>query len=221
MMMNLFSVFDPYTSGFQINWISLLLVYLFIPVMYYVLSSGLKAGVSNFVSGVANNLKEIVFPFYLVLMLMGLGVFMFMVYSNLTGLFSFVFTSTAHPMFTMGVGLVYWVAFMIMGWSQSFVKCAAHLVPEGSPVVLVPLLVLIELISHMIRPFTLSIRLAANMMAGHLIMGLLSSISLFSKMSFIISVVLQMILFVLEIAVAVIQGLVFSILMLLYAVEFY
>nr|QDP17895.1 ATP synthase F0 subunit 6 [Parachtes limbarae] len=221
MMMNLFSVFDPCGSSLQLNWVSLIFVFMLVPFSYYALSSMLSEGVGGVFKGVGASLKEIVFPFYLVLMLLGLAVFLFMMLNNLMGLISFVFTSTAHPMFTMSVGLVYWVGFMIMGWLQSFTKCAAHLVPEGSPLLLAPLLVLIELISHLIRPFTLSIRLAANMMAGHLIMGLLSSISLLSSMSFFISIILQMILFVLEVAVALIQGLVFSILMLLYAVEFY
>lgn len=74
----------------------------------------------------------------------------------------------------------------------------AHLVPEGSPLVISPVLVLIERISHLMRPFTLSIRLAANMMAGHLIMGLLSSIRLLGGFSFSISVILQIVLLVLE-----------------------
>nr|QDP17882.1 ATP synthase F0 subunit 6 [Parachtes teruelis] len=221
MMMNLFSVFDPSVGGFQLNWLSLLLVYLFVPVTFYLLSGGVSSVLITLLKGIGNSLKEIVFPFYTALMILGLGVFFYMMLNNLLGLFAFIFTSTAHPVFTIAVGLVYWVAFMIMGWFKSFTKCAAHLVPEGSPLVLSPLLVLIELISHMIRPFTLSIRLAANMMAGHLIMGLLSSISMVSSLSFLVSIFLQMVLFLLEVAVALIQGLVFSILMLLYAVEFY
>nr|YP_009680082.1 ATP synthase F0 subunit 6 [Parachtes romandiolae]QDP17908.1 ATP synthase F0 subunit 6 [Parachtes romandiolae] len=221
MVMNLFTVFDPCVGGLQLNWFSLLLVFMFIPFSYYLVGGTFSKGVGGIFKGVGDSLKEIVFPFYLVLVLLGLSVFLFMMLNNVMGLFSFVFTSTAHPVFTLGVGLVYWVGFMIMGWVQTFTKCAAHLVPEGSPLLLAPLLVVIELISHLIRPFTLSIRLAANMMAGHLIMGLLSSISLLSGVSFFVSIFLQMVLFVLEIAVALIQGLVFSILMLLYAVEFY
>ncbi|CAL1285002.1 unnamed protein product, partial [Larinioides sclopetarius] len=55
---------------------------------------------------------------------------------------------------------------------KNFKNSAAHLVPEGRPIYLSPLIVIIERISHLIRPFTLSIRLAANIIAGHLIISL-------------------------------------------------
>jgi len=95
------------------------------------------------------------------------------------------------------------------------------LVPEGSPIGLAPLIVLIERISHLIRPFTLSIRLAANIMAGHLIVGLLRRIRVIGIFGFINSLFLQSILLILEFGVSVIQGFVFRILLLLYALEYY
>nr|YP_009679474.1 ATP synthase F0 subunit 6 [Harpactocrates apennicola]QDP17921.1 ATP synthase F0 subunit 6 [Harpactocrates apennicola] len=221
MMMNLFSVFDPSVMMFQLNWISFLFVFMAIPISFYFIKSGLVFLVSNGFYSMGMSLKEIVNPHHMGMMLLGLGVFVFLMLNNVMGLFSFVFVSTAHPMFTMSMGLVYWVSFAVMGWVKTFSKSAGHLVPEGSPLLLAPVLVLIELISHLIRPFTLSIRLAANMMAGHLIMGLLSSISLVQGSSFVISVFMQMTLYLLEFAVALIQGLVFSILLLLYAVDYY
>jgi ATP synthase subunit 6 len=95
------------------------------------------------------------------------------------------------------------------------------LVPEGAPLILAPLIVLIERISHVIRPFTLSIRLAANIIAGHLIVGLLSRISTIRIFGFINSYFLQGLLLVLEFGVSVIQAFVFRILLLLYALEYY
>ncbi|TDJ92027.1 hypothetical protein E1923_29335 [Klebsiella pneumoniae] len=78
-----------------------------------------------------------------------------------------------------------------------------------------------ERVSHLIRPFTLSIRLAANIIAGHLIIGLLSRIRIIRIFGFFSSLLLQNILFVLEFGVSVIQGFVFRILLLLYALEYY
>jgi len=109
----------------------------------------------------------------------------------------------------------------LIGWFKNFKNRAAHLVPEGSPLYLAPLIVIIEIISHLIRPFTLAIRLAANMMAGHLIISLLSRISILSFFGFINSFLFQRALLVLEFGVSVIQGFVFSILLLLYALEYY
>lgn len=108
-----------------------------------------------------------------------------------------------------------------MGFITNFTKSCAHLVPEGSPLVLSPFIVLIERVRHLIRPFTLSVRLAANIMAGHLIIGLLSRIRLFRIFGFIGSLFLQNVLLILEFGVSVIQGFVFRILVLLYALEYY
>ncbi|RDU34629.1 hypothetical protein DRW41_22470 [Neobacillus piezotolerans] len=82
-------------------------------------------------------------------------------------------------------------------------------------------MVIIERVRHLIRPFTLSIRLAANIIAGHLIIGLLSRIRIISVFGFFGSLLLQNMLFVLEFGVRIIQGFVFRILLLLYALEYY
>jgi F-type H+-transporting ATPase subunit a len=84
-----------------------------------------------------------------------------------------------------------------------------------------PVIVIIESVRHLIRPFTLSIRLAANMIAGHLIVGLLSSIRIINILGFRISLIFQNLLLVLEFGVAVIQSFVFRILLLLYSLEYY
>lgn len=96
----------------------------------------------------------------------------------------------------------------------------AHLVPLGTPAVLIPLIILIELISNLIRPLTLSVRLAANMVAGHLLLTLISR-ALVNNHWVVISVGIGglRLLIVLENAVAIIQGYVFRILPSLYLAE--
>nr|YP_010252255.1 ATP synthase F0 subunit 6 [Desis jiaxiangi]QTX95128.1 ATP synthase F0 subunit 6 [Desis jiaxiangi] len=222
MMGSLFSVFDPVSYfGFSLNWLVMMFIFLFVPTKYYLIESNYK----NFFFMVYYNFnkifKEVAFPHHLMMSYICVMTFIYLALSNLLGLFPFIFTATAHPMVTMGWGVVLWVSFFLMGFLKNFVNSAAHLVPAGSPLLLAPLMVLIESVSHLIRPFTLSIRLAANMMAGHLIVGLLSSISLISFYGFFSSFFFQSILLILEFGVAVIQGFVFSILLLLYALEYY
>lgn len=94
----------------------------------------------------------------------------------------------------------------------------SHLVPSGTPSGLIPLIVLIELVSNFIRPITLSVRLAANIVAGHLLIRLTNrgSVTIFSVFIFVAAGVT---LFFLEIAVAFIQGYVFTTLSLIYTSE--
>nr|AUJ21336.1 ATP synthase F0 subunit 6 [Tetragnatha cf. tincochacae DDC-2018] len=220
--MSLFSVFDPSSYyGIQLNWMIMGFVMLFGLMKYYMISSTNQLMKNGVVLNVNNLFVEIAGSSNLAITFIATTTFFYLVITNLLGLFPFIFTPTAHPMITMSLGVIFWMSFFLMGWSKSFKDSAAHLVPEGSPLGLAPFMVLIESISHLMRPFTLSIRLAANMMAGHLIISLLSSISLLNFYSFSISVFFQTILLILELGVAVIQGFVFSILLLLYCLEYY
>lgn len=96
----------------------------------------------------------------------------------------------------------------------------AHLVPQGTPPALIPFIVLIETIRNVIRPGTLAVRLAANIIAGHLLLTLIGSTgpSLSTTLAFIL-VLSQILLLILEAAVAVIQSYVFAVLSTLYASE--
>lgn len=222
MIINLFSVFDPTSYfGLSLNWIILLIIFLFIPVKYYLMEGGLNKIFKVLFIQVSKIFKEVSFPNHSALNFLSVITFIYLVLRNLLGLFPFIFTRTAHPVITLGLGVVLWLSFFLIGFSCNFKISCAHLVPEGRPFILSPLIVLIERISHLIRPFTLSIRLAANIIAGHLIIGLLSRISIVNLIGFFSSIVLQNVLFILEFGVTVIQGFVFRILLLLYAIEYY
>ena len=98
--------------------------------------------------------------------------------------------------------------------------CIAHFVPLRTPVLLIPLIVLIEFIRRIIRPFTLAIRLAANIIAGHLLLRLLREKIVRTTMLVLIAVIIPLVLLtVLEIAVRVIQAYVFRLLSTLYLNE--
>lgn len=222
MIISLFSVFDPTSYfGLTLNWIIILIIFIYYPIKYYLIESKLYLVFKILIVRVRKVFKEISIPNHLALNFICTVTFIYLVINNLLGLFPFIFTSTAHPFISLGLGLILWFSFFIIGFSFNFKMRAAHLVPEGSPITLAPLIVLIERISHLIRPFTLSIRLAANMIAGHLIIGLLSSISLINYFGFFSSLILQNILLILEFGVTIIQGFVFRILLLLYALEYY
>nr|YP_009161623.1 ATP synthase F0 subunit 6 [Cyclosa argenteoalba]AKN58352.1 ATP synthase F0 subunit 6 [Cyclosa argenteoalba] len=220
--MNLFSVFDPSSYyGFSLNWMIIGMIMMIFPMKFYYIGSGSQNIFSTLLKQIDKMFSEIAGSSKLAMVFVCTVTFLYLMMSNLMGLFPSVFTSTAHPMMTMGLGLVFWFSFFMMGWMKNFKMSAAHLVPEGSPIYLSPLMVMIESISHLMRPFTLSIRLAANMMAGHLIISLLASISLMSFLGFSSSIFLQSVLLLLEFGVSIIQGFVFSILILLYALEYY
>lgn len=142
--------------------------------------------------------------------------FMFILFANLLGLVPWSFTVTSHIIVTFALALVVFIGVTIIG----FVKHGAHFlrlfVPEGVPPVLLLLLVPIEILSYFIRPFTLSIRLFANMLAGHTMLaifgGFAASVGLFA----IFPVGINIALVGLELLVAVLQAYVFAILTCLY-----
>jgi len=95
-----------------------------------------------------------------------------------------------------------------------------HLTPSGTPFILMPFVVIIESIRLLIRPLTLSIRLTANIIAGHLLLTLLGSSGInLNSSTILILVITQILLYILEISVSIIQAYVFSILATLYRRE--
>ena len=113
-----------------------------------------------------------------------------------------------------------WLGRIILSIIYQYNNLLAHLVPVGTPRFLIPVIVIIETVRNIIRPLTLSIRLAANIVAGHLLLTLLGSqgplLSLFNLLLLIIGLFL---LLLLEVAVACIQSYVFTILSSLYLNE--
>lgn len=222
MLINLFSIFDP-SSYFiiSLNWIAIFLIFLIFPIKYYYLNSIGQMRFKGLLSRVNSIFKDISDSNYLGITFIVVVTFIYLVVRNLISLFPFIFTFTAHPLTTLGLGITFWISFFIIGWTKNFKNSAAHLVPQGSPLYLAPLIVIIEIISHLIRPFTLAIRLAANIIAGHLIISLLSRIRILRIFGFVNSFIFQRILLLLEFGVSVIQGFVFRILLLLYRLEYY
>nr|YP_011017306.1 ATP synthase F0 subunit 6 [Amblyomma argentinae]WQF68969.1 ATP synthase F0 subunit 6 [Amblyomma argentinae] len=219
MMNNLFSIFDPATSNFfSNNWISLMFWLIILPLPFWANSSvfltSWKILFNKLFQEVSNNisLNKKKFIIYL------LGIFTIIMFSNFFGLMPYIFTPSSHLVFTMLYSFPVWISLMIFGFLNKFNKMMIHLVPMGSPIILSFFMVLIESISNVIRPITLSIRLTANMISGHLLIHLLSSMMMELNYFFLMLFIMMMLL-ILETAVAVIQSFVFMTLISLYINE--
>ena len=95
------------------------------------------------------------------------SLFMFILFGNLLGLIPYAFTFTSHIAVTFAMAITVFVGVTLIGIFRHGFHFLSFFVPKGVPVALLPLLVVIEVVSYLSRPFSLSIRLFANMMAGH------------------------------------------------------
>nr|YP_010937298.1 ATP synthase F0 subunit 6 [Ixodes kohlsi]WKW95294.1 ATP synthase subunit 6 [Ixodes kohlsi] len=220
MMTNLFSIFDPSTSNyFSMNWLSLLAMFLLTPSLLWTIPSRYqmfwKIIFKSISLEIKSNLKNKIQKFILFFISIFFSILMF----NCMGLLPYVFTPSSHIMLSMMMAFPIWITIMLKGWLTSFNKMMAHLVPVGAPMTLTSFMVIIETVSNMIRPITLSIRLSANMVSGHILLHLLTSIPHSSPklMTFIFPIMI--ILLILESAVAIIQSYVFITLSSLYSNE--
>uniref|UniRef100_A0AAT9FF75 ATP synthase subunit a n=1 Tax=Haemaphysalis megaspinosa TaxID=1155002 RepID=A0AAT9FF75_9ACAR len=220
MMNNLFSIFDPSTSSwFSWNWCSMTIFMVMYPSLFWKSSSmfiiSWKILLSKFFQEMMNNLK----PYKYKNILFFISIFILILFSNILGLFPYVFTASSHLIFTMYLAFPIWLSMIIFSLLNKFNKFMSHLVPIGSPIFLSAFMVLIETVSNLIRPITLSVRLMANMISGHLLIHLLSSLSLISHFMMFISLPIMILLMILETAVAIIQSFVFITLISLYVNE--
>nr|WGO62246.1 ATP synthase F0 subunit 6 [Andraca olivacea] len=223
MMSNLFSIFDPSTNllNIQINWISTFLGLLFIPHYFWLIPNRHFLFWNFILNKLHNEFKTLLKNNYFNgSTLIFTSLFSFILFNNFLGLFPYIFTSTSHLTLTLTISLPLWLSFMLYGWINNYQHMFIHMIPQGTPTILMPFMVLIETISNIIRPGTLAVRLTANMIAGHLLMTLLSNTSTNLPSYLIMMVILiQILLMILESAVAVIQSYVIAILSTLYSSE--
>nr|UUC05245.1 ATP synthase F0 subunit 6 [Microrhagus sp. ZM-2022] len=219
-MTNLFSSFDPSTSSsLQLNWTSMLFTLILIPSSYWILPSRFNILWMNITTKLHMEFKTILSPNMEKSTLLFISLFSLIVLINTTSLFPYVFSSTSHLTLTLTLALPMWLSLMIFGWMNNMNHMFIHLVPQGTPMVLIPFMVCIETISNLIRPGTLAIRLTANITAGHLLLTLLGNVGPSLSMLLSILIITQLMLLILETAVAIIQAYVFSILSTLYSSE--
>nr|AYE40126.1 ATP synthase F0 subunit 6 [Thymallus brevirostris] len=148
---------------------------------------------------------------------------LFLITLNMLGVIPYTFTPTTQLCLNMGLAVPMWLATVIIGMRNQPTAAMGHLLPEGTPVPLIPVLIIIETISLFIRPLALGVRLTANLTAGHLLIQLIATaafvlLPLMPTVAILTALVLFL-LTLLEIAVAMIQAYVFVLLLSLYLQE--
>nr|YP_010049503.1 ATP synthase F0 subunit 6 [Gnathanodon speciosus]QPL15838.1 ATP synthase F0 subunit 6 [Gnathanodon speciosus] len=147
----------------------------------------------------------------------------FLITLNMLGLLPYTFTPTTQLSLNMGLAVPLWLATVIIGMRNQPTHALGHLLPEGTPTLLIPVLIIIETISLFIRPLALGVRLTANLTAGHLLIQLIATaafvlLPLMPTVA-ILTAILLFLLTLLEVAVAMIQAYVFVLLLSLYLQE--
>nr|YP_010334338.1 ATP synthase F0 subunit 6 [Polypedates impresus]UNH90286.1 ATP synthase F0 subunit 6 [Polypedates impresus] len=150
-------------------------------------------------------------------------VMVFLLGMNLMGLLPYTFTPTTQLPLNLGLAIPLWLATVLVGFRNQLSASLAHFLPEGTPTPLIPILIFIETISLLIRPIALGVRLMANLTAGHLLIQLIATATMFmisfSTFISLLSFTVLLLLTILEIAVAMIQAYVFVLLFSLYLHE--
>nr|YP_010709397.1 ATP synthase F0 subunit 6 [Pseudanthias pascalus]WCR63070.1 ATP synthase F0 subunit 6 [Pseudanthias pascalus] len=147
----------------------------------------------------------------------------FLITLNMLGLLPYTFTPTTQLSLNLGLAVPFWLATVLMGLRNQPTHALGHLLPEGTPTPLIPVLIIIETISLFIRPLALGVRLTANLTAGHLLIQLIATAvfvlgPMMPTVALLTAVVLGL-LTLLEVAVAMIQAYVFVLLLSLYLQE--
>nr|YP_001661373.1 ATP synthase F0 subunit 6 [Dendrohyrax dorsalis]QZK26069.1 ATP synthase F0 subunit 6 [Dendrohyrax interfluvialis]QZK26082.1 ATP synthase F0 subunit 6 [Dendrohyrax interfluvialis]QZK26095.1 ATP synthase F0 subunit 6 [Dendrohyrax interfluvialis]CAP17660.1 ATPase subunit 6 [Dendrohyrax dorsalis] len=152
--------------------------------------------------------------------LMLMSLILFIASTNLLGLLPHSFTPTTQLSMNLGMAIPLWAGTVLLGFRHKTKASLAHFLPQGTPITLIPMLVIIETISLFIQPMALAVRLTANITAGHLLIHLMGSTTLtlmnISQTATAISFMVLFLLTILEFAVALIQAYVFTLLVSLY-----
>jgi F-type H+-transporting ATPase subunit a len=166
--------------------------------------------IAKMINDTAGSGAKSFFPFIFTL-------FMFVLFCNMIGMLPYSFTVTSHIIVTFMLAATVFIGVTIIGFIKHGIKYLELFVPKGVPIILLPLIIVIEIISYLSRPVSLSVRLFANMMAGHTMLkvfgGFVISLGLLGgwlPLSFTVALI------GLEILVAFLQAYVFAILTCIY-----
>jgi F-type H+-transporting ATPase subunit a len=152
------------------------------------------------------------------------SIFMFICVSNLVGVIPYAFTISSHIIVTLSLALLVFFTVMIYGFYKNGLKFFKIFVPSGIPIFILPLVVFIEIFSFFLRPISHSVRLFANMLAGHIALKVFAgfvamlgvSLGAVGWIGGMAPLALTVAIYALEILVAFLQAYVFAILTVIY-----
>lgn len=222
-------------AGFDVSFSnSALFMVVAVAAVYYLLTHGMKAGalvpgrlqclaetfyefVANLVRDNAGHDARPYFPFVF-------SVFMFVLFGNMLGMIPYTFTFTSHIIVTFALAMVVFVFVTVLALMKHGLHFFSFFMPHGAPIALAPILIPIEVISYLMRPVSLSIRLFANMMAGHTMLKvfagftvmMISGLGALGFVAGLLPLAINIALTGFEFLVAFLQAYVFSILTCLY-----
>lgn len=220
MINNIFRIFDPSTRpSLSLNWLRTFIILLILPYNFWIKQSRYRTFWSLLLNFLLKELKTLS-NFSLPNTIIFISLFIFLLIGNFIGLVPYVFTVSRHIRFCLSLSLSIWLGIILFRITNYFNNLCSHLTPHGTPLFLIPFMVLVESIRLIIRPFTLAIRLTANIIAGHLLLSLLGSSGESIFFALVPLLILpQTLLLILEFAVSIIQAYVFFILRALYTRE--
>lgn len=183
-----------------------------IPNRFQAMSELLYEFIANMINDNIGHKGKKFFPFIFTL-------FTFILFGNLLGMLPYSFTFTSHIIVTFALAMFIFLFITLIGIFMHGFKFFGLFVPKGVPMLMLPLMIPIEIISYLSRPISLSVRLFANMMAGHTMLkifaGFVFSLGIFGIAPLIVDVALT----ALEVLIAILQAYVFTILTCIYLNE--
>jgi F-type H+-transporting ATPase subunit a len=165
--------------------------------------------VANMLRENAGSGSQKYFPFIFTL-------FMFVLVGNLLGLTPYSFTYTSHIIVTAGLAVLVFLGVTVIGFAKHGTGYLRMFFPHGAPIILAPILVPIELVSYLSRPFSLSVRLAANMTVGHIMLKVIGGFVISLGLLGILPFAGIMGVTILELGIACLQAYIFTVLSCIY-----
>nr|YP_009706305.1 ATP synthase F0 subunit 6 [Semnoderes armiger]AYF57120.1 ATP synthase F0 subunit 6 [Semnoderes armiger] len=148
------------------------------------------------------------------------GIFFIMiVFFNIFSLYAYVYSMMTMIQMSMSLALVLWSSSVILGWYEGTLTYLSHFIPLGVPLILSFFMFFIEVISVLIRPVTLSVRLVANISVGHLLMSLVGFMMMMKFMGMMFGKLIIWLLIFLEVLTSFMQGYVFVLLGWVYIMD--
>ncbi len=143
-------------------------------------------------------------------------VFLFVVFGNIIGLFPYAFTYTSHLAAVGGLSIIALLFNMSVGLRKRKLGFLRTFLPKGIPLALAPLIIPIEMISYLSKPFSLTVRLVANMTVGHIMLKIIAGFILALGIGGIVPFAFDACIIVFEIFIAVLQAFIYTVLSCIY-----